>query len=351
MSFDAMQKRRLMTAASVFAIALGTGFVMQTLSPAADRPADAAKGPELATAAPTGDGPGVQPLSEAPQQRMPAQPPAEAMVATASVMPAPAPAPAIARVAPMPAPAMVPAAEVGTPAAEKPAEDLAAPADACAASLTATASPAAMVHLALSAPCHADAPVTVSHGALRFTAMTDAEGALALDIPAFAAEARFTVSFGGGETLAASASVSDLGEYQRSALLWQGQEGVELHAFENGATYGEPGHVSPASPAAPARALDGMGGFLTLLGPANRPGALMAQVYTVPATGISVSINVEAEVTPANCGREIRARVLMESPGGFAPQPLTAAMPGCDAVGDYLVFQNLSPDTQIAAAN
>ena len=79
----------------------------------------------------------------------------------------------------------------------------------------------------------------------------------------------------------------------------------------------------------------------------------MAEVYTFP-TGVAqqsgnVELTVEAEVTQANCGRDITAQSLEVT--GSAPlrvRDLELAMPVCDAVGDFLVLKNMVNDLKIA---
>ena len=61
-------------------------------------------------------------------------------------------------------------------------------------------------------------------------------------------------------------------------------------------------------------------------------------------------IELEAEVTDATCGRDIRARTLQvgaDLPG--APVDLSLAMPPCDQTGGFLVLKNLAQDLMIAA--
>ena len=58
---------------------------------------------------------------------------------------------------------------------------------------------------------------------------------------------------------------------------------------------------------------------------------------------------IEAEVTEANCGQDTLARTLeSDVEGAVAVIELTFTVPGCDAVGDYLVLQNLLQDLRVA---
>jgi hypothetical protein len=124
--------------------------------------------------------------------------------------------------------------------------------------------------------------------------------------------------------------------------------------MEFGATYGESGHIWMDNAGSVDRALSGEGGFLTLLGDATVPDPMLAQVYTFPrdtldASG-SVRLTIEAPVTEQNCGLNTMARTLeLGEDGRVSVIELTFTLPGCDAVGDYLVLQNLLQDLRVAA--
>ena len=58
----------------------------------------------------------------------------------------------------------------------------------------------------------------------------------------------------------------------------------------------------------------------------------------------------EAEVTAQNCGQVIEAQSLELGDGGrLRTQYLTMTAPDCDAIGDFLVLNNLVDDPKIAA--
>ena len=225
---------------------------------------------------------------------------------------------------------------------------------ACAVTLTAEPAAAAMVTLTLDAPCYADDRVAFHHEGMVFTELTDASGALTLSVPALAEFAIFVAVFQDGEGASADTEVSSLAFYDRSVVQWQGDTGLELHALEYGASYAEPGHVWAEAPQEAAVAARGEGGFLTLLGNPDLPQARMAQVYSFPL-GIArkagtIDLSVEAQVTEANCGKDIAAQVIHVSEGAFGSfHDLNVTMPACDAAGDYLLLKNLLDDLKIAA--
>ena len=92
------------------------------------------------------------------------------------------------------------------------------------------------------------------------------------------------------------------------------------------------------------------------LGDSGIDGAMLAQVYTYPSgsghLGGRVDLQVEAQVTPVNCGREIQAQAIQMSPGA-APFSfdLSLSMPGCDAEGEFLALPDLLMDLTLAAAD
>ncbi len=257
----------------------------------------------------------------------------------------PLPVPGLPEKAVAPKPDAVP--EIGAP---EPREEGAAPAPECGVELAATPGDAAMVELALDAPCLPDERVTIHHNGMMVTAVTDAHGTLAIEMPALAPAAVYIVAFDSGEGAVAQARVEDVEDRALVALQWQDGAGVALHARANGAAYGEDGHVAAKQPGTP-----GKDGFLTALGKTDAPGALRAEIYTLPA-GVrpgdpSVDITVEVEVTEANCGKDLEAQLLVRRDGRLEARDIEIYMPGCSAVGDFLVLKNPFEPLKIAGKN
>ncbi|MBY4894342.1 hypothetical protein KUL25_16415 [Rhodobacteraceae bacterium N5(2021)] len=220
----------------------------------------------------------------------------------------------------------------------------------CDITVTATAMPAAMVALDVMAPCRVGAEVTINHSGLQIASATDAVGLLTLDIPAFETPAFFSVAFADGVEETVLVGTPDLYEFDRIGLNWQGDMGLELHAMEFGAAFGDHGHVWQEAPATPEAAIEGSGGFLTMLD----TGESFAQIYTLPRAtlreGDSVRLSIDAPVTQTNCTQEVLAWTLRVEGGG--PVDVTDLMftvPSCDAVGDVLVLQNLLDDLRLAS--
>jgi hypothetical protein len=224
--------------------------------------------------------------------------------------------------------------------------------DTCAPSLRLAAAPQAMIGISLVTPCAPDTRVVIAHEGLSITAKTNAQGMLFLSLPALAVEASVSARLPDGAEVAQTVRVPAMATLRRMGVQWHDADAFQLHAFENGANYGEPGHVSAAKPQTPTTGLAGSGGFVTVLGDASVETPMLAEIYTFPA-GIAANadILIEAAVTDATCGRELLGETIMTLAGDVYITELTLAMPGCDAVGDILVLKNLLTDLTIAAAN
>lgn len=238
------------------------------------------------------------------------------------------------------------------PIADMPAEE-STPKLTCDYNLTARTEAAAMVHLSLDAPCMVNEKFTLHHNGLMFTQVTDAAGSVEFNVPALAENAVFIVAFANGEGAVANATVSSLEYYDRAVVQWKGNSGMQMHALEYGAGYGEGGHVWSDTPRAESSAALGEGGFLTQLGVEDVDNALLAEVYTFPSgvakRGGGVEMSVEAEITQANCGRDIEAQSIQKTAdGSLKTQDLVLAMPDCTSVGDFLMLKNLLNDLKIA---
>lgn len=217
--------------------------------------------------------------------------------------------------------------------------------DNCAMQLDLIAQPDAMIGLSLLAPCHTEQRVVLRHAGLAVTGRTSASGSLFATLPALTALAEVEVGFASGEQVAASVGMPDFEGVQRFAVQWQDADAFQLHAFEKGADYDKPGHISAAFTGVP-----GESGFLTVLGDASTSLPLLAEVYTF-GPDRDAEIVVEAAVTEETCGRETLGETLYAAVGTVEITDLTLAMPGCDAVGDILVLKNLLQDMTLAAAN
>lgn len=227
------------------------------------------------------------------------------------------------------------------------------PAMSCDVSLLAEGAAGAMVRLVLSAPCHTGERVSVHHGDLKFTEMVGDDGFLDLMVPALSTNAVFAMLFANGDGATATVTVDSLMFYDRTVIRWSGESGVELHAREFGAQYGEAGHVWRGHARDISAMIGGVGGFLTPLGNPEIAEAARAEVYTFPsvtaAQSGSIALSVEAEITDRNCGRTIHVETgKIEAGKTVSSRHMQLEIPACDAVGQFLVLKNLVEDLTIA---
>jgi len=259
---------------------------------------------------------------------------------------------AILKAAALPAQPVTLASAAVEPITTMPSEEP-APVFGCDYALSAEASAGAMVALTLDVPCMPNERFTLHHNGLMVTGVTDESGISEMVVPALSTEAVFIVAFPNGEGAVANASVDSLEYYDRVAVQWEGDSGLQIHAMEYGADYGDAGHVWAEAPHDLSQAVGGEGGFLTRLGASDLPHAYQAEIYTFPssiaARAGDVQLQVEAQVTQDNCGRDVEAQsIQLQQDGGLKVQTLTLAMPECNAVGDFLLLKNLLNDLKIA---
>ncbi|MBU2959405.1 translocase [Citreicella sp. C3M06] len=224
----------------------------------------------------------------------------------------------------------------------------------CAVSLSAAPRAGAVVALSLTAPCYGSERVTFDHHGLTFTEITAPDGTLQVNVPALSEDALFVATFDGGAEASVRTDVPALPFYDRVVLQWTGDSGLSLHAHEFGATYFSEGHISAAKDGEMSRTARGEGGFLNLLGNSAAPGAHVAQIYSFPVGTVrkegTVELSIEAEVTPANCGREVVAQTLEHH--NLLPlkrRELRLDMPDCDDASGFLLLKNAVEDLKIAA--
>lgn len=258
--------------------------------------------------------------------------------------------PALTLPTPAPMPRAVPEAVVAIALPEA-VETPTLQASSCDMRLDIAAQPAAMIGLALSAPCRPDERVVVLHDGLAITGQTTGSGALFMSLPAMRQDVEVSVLFTGGARIEAQLEVPEASSFQRFAVQWQGTDAFQIHAFENGADYGAPGHVSAANPHLPVEGIPLAGGFMTVLGNDQVLHPMLAEVYTYPPRSADVRIVVESAVTAMTCGREILGETLANGVGRTVSTDLTLAMPDCDAVSDILVLKDLVSDIKMAAVN
>lgn len=336
-------------AGGTFAVAMGIGFVMQNGDALAARFSGEGEADVAVRAAGLAPASGIQPGAQ------PAADPAP----EAGILLAAAPVPdqptgeEIAAATMEPPAAEIPLIEVnleGEPVLESMAEPASAGADtACDISLLAKPAEAAMVTVALHAPCQPSTRVTLYHQGLIFSDITDADGFFAAEVPALAERAVFVAALADGEGALAETQIPDLAMYERAVLQWQGTRGLGLHALEGNADYGSEGHVWSGAARDASAAADGLG-FLTRLGNAETDAPFQAEIYSIPRDASEVWLSIEAEVMDQNCGQPVGAQTLQfNSNGRLEARDLEMTLPGCEAVGDFLVLHNMLEDLTLAS--
>lgn len=237
---------------------------------------------------------------------------------------------------------MVPAAAPSEPAAA--AEPAPEREQSCNVTFDLVAQPGAMIGLTVLAPCNPQERVVLWHAGLAITAKTSSTGSLFTSLPALTEDATVEVRFASGERVAQSIQMPEAKDLRRFAVQWQDADAFQLHAFEGGASYGQPGHYSAAF-----TGTAGQGSFVSILGDAATDLPLLAEVFTF-GPDKSAEVVVEASVTDTTCGRTIFGEMIAAEAGKVDIQDLTLAMPECDGLGDILVLKNLMQDMKLAAA-
>lgn len=235
-------------------------------------------------------------------------------------------------------------------------DELLAEIEACARWLVATPEAGAMLDLSLFAPCDAGEAVRVEHAGVRFDAVIDADGQLALRLPALAGMAEVSVIFADDARVSDIAAMPDLGLFDRVVLHWEGPAVLALNAYEFEAEFGAPGHIHPASAGMTGQAGHGALSVLGGAGVADDDGTAVAglvQIYSYPM-GLSarlgqVDLELEVAISEASCGRDIDVALMPLLDGAQGDwHRISITMPECDGQGGFLVLKNLLPALTIA---
>lgn len=358
-------KRRIALSAALVAVGLGAGQFVQSRSPSEQRQtnASAETKPTAITTLSAGEDAAakvtpqkaaapIQATAAMPALPMPALPKTEAKIAPSDALPKTSAKLSIDAISTAPKPALPKPAitAASTPALPQKTEPAKVAAGDCVLALDLVVQPSAMLGVTLTAPCHKGERVVLKHGGLAITAQASVTGAVFITLPAMEKMAKVTAQFADGKTAEAQMEVPELLQFRRFGVQWLAEDAFQVHAFEGGADYGMPGHISAADPHVPLGGAPAKGGFLTLLGDGTVKLPMLAQIYTYPAAiDAKVDVVVEAAVTPATCGRELLGETLTSFDGTSMVTDLTMAMPGCDATGDILVLKNLVPEMKVAA--
>ena len=221
------------------------------------------------------------------------------------------------------------------------------PTTTCALSARATRVAGANARLRVKAPCKANQRVEIHHSGLTLTQKTDDAGSLDLTIPALSEYAIFLISFEDHTGTVATTHVPEITRFDRVALQWSGDTALQIHALEFGANYGGEGHVW-ADVSSQGK------GSVVHLGHSGFGDAQNIEIYSFPAgqsaQSGTIDLTVEAEVTEANCGRDLNVQSIeLRGNGQPRSRDLTLNLPACSQAGEFLVLNNLLEDLTIAA--
>ncbi len=222
---------------------------------------------------------------------------------------------------------------------------MALPMSGCNTTFSARREPAALVTLSVSSPCLANKSFVISHSGMRVSATTDRRGNAQIVVPALVPNAAFDVTFANILKASTEIFVPELRRYDRAVLQWSTTDNMRLHALENGAQIGEPGHVWSASFHTAEDTRAGKNGFVLFIGDAEAEIPYQAEVYTFPEGQMNrnsgVDLRVGVTVTAANCGREVDAGTIQTNSGQtLVVKEITLQMPACDQVGEVTLIRN-----------
>ena len=98
-------------------------------------------------------------------------------------------------------------------------------------------------------PCRAEQSIRFGYGGASVVRKLDGAGRLELTLDLFAGTASpIEIVFEDGTSRELPARASDLDKLEKIALIWRAPVDLDLHAFEYGATFGQPGHVWAEAP-------------------------------------------------------------------------------------------------------
>lgn len=187
-----------------------------------------------------------------------------------------------------------------------------------------------LIELSLTATCHPETRLVVSHGDLAFSGFTSENGTYTTYLPALSTQAAVDVFLGDDIYLQERVYVEDVDDHFRIVLQWTGAADFGLHAYHNGANFGEAGHLHALQPF--DAALDAA--FLISLGDRRGPEPMLAEVYSIPAAQSNLSrLELELRFESAQCGQEVTAYILKAGAGAVSDMEAASfALPDCPTV-------------------
>jgi len=207
---------------------------------------------------------------------------------------------------------------------------------ACSPSLTSAPMVDALIELMLDAPCHPDTRIVISHNDLAFSAYTSGDGSFSAFLPALSVEAKVDVFLSEGIYLQTEVTIPDAADHLRVALQWNGTARFSLHAYHDGAHYGDRGHVHALKPF--DTNLDEA--FLISLGEVRGPEPMIAEIYSVPVVLSGQSrVEVELQFGEEHCAQDVSAFISENGNAAKAHlKEIVFAVPDCPAEPGMVVM-------------
>ena len=201
--------------------------------------------------------------------------------------------------------------------------------------------PPGAISVSLTAGCARNSTLKVQDSSLQISAQTDAEGNWQGIVPAMQEQNSIVVHGATGPLASGSITAPEVGTLNRVVLSTKNTSGLHLNIYERSAGFGDSGHISVATPRTPDTPLGGY--MMQYQGPDDTD----IEVYTAPASLSPIRLQIEAEVTPGNCGKTVTGAVRRILANSSKPaEPIRIDMPSCEALGQLVIFP--LPDLQNA---
>ncbi len=209
----------------------------------------------------------------------------------------------------------------------------------CQPSLQLAALPDAMIQVSLNAPCNPAERIILRHSGLSFATRTQADGRVALTLPALKTDAMVAVYMQDSRLVLGKVTVADASAYARFAVVWEQPADIELRVTD--------GDKVLVGSTATGFADDQR---VIALGSPSVQSPVLARVYSVPGQTLGqADITGELRITPASCGRTLRVETVFSANGIAATTERDIPVPLCGTSGDILVLKNLAPALKLTA--
>ncbi|QPH55377.1 hypothetical protein [Pontivivens ytuae] len=220
----------------------------------------------------------------------------------------------------------------------------------CSANMIASAKLGEVLAVTLTSECRPNSLVTIGYSGLEVDSVTDANGQLQIDLPAFDEETTISARFVDGAEAETDIVVRGIDRVARVAIAWNGDINLDLHALEYTAAEGSDGHVWEQNPRSYRDSRRNGGGYLTQLG---LPGARQVEVYTLPVSRRTQAGVVNTQVRVSEGAESCNDRVQVLSL--YNNQALTSdrdtvsiETAGCGTDGDIVSFSSAVRDITVA---